>query len=219
MNSVLADLRRIQEAEQLGRVPNPSQQFVGGDGETEVEQEELWVRGKDTATSLRQNAPHVAGAGATAGISESAPTCSVNFGRALPITKTRTKIGLDIGERQRHGFFDGLGTASEVRRTFPIYPIAIPDDGLSFPPFAHLARFQLRRHLAGDHFTNTTDHIRTSTKMASIDIGATSWRRVEVGRVLKLESGSLATIVEIIDHKRVRGNRPLPRPRRHSGCV
>jgi len=41
--------------------------------------------------------------------------------------------------------------------------------------------------------------------MASIDIGATSWRRVEVGRVLKLESGSLATIVEIIDHKRVRG--------------
>ncbi|EAQ89653.1 hypothetical protein CHGG_06272 [Chaetomium globosum CBS 148.51] len=38
--------------------------------------------------------------------------------------------------------------------------------------------------------------------MASIDIEATSWRRVEVGRVLKLESGSLATIVEIIDHKR-----------------
>ncbi|KAH6630432.1 ribosomal protein L14-domain-containing protein [Chaetomium sp. MPI-SDFR-AT-0129] len=38
--------------------------------------------------------------------------------------------------------------------------------------------------------------------MASIDIGATSWRRVEVGRVLKLENGSLATIVEIIDHKR-----------------
>ncbi|KAK4155312.1 ribosomal protein L14-domain-containing protein [Chaetomidium leptoderma] len=38
--------------------------------------------------------------------------------------------------------------------------------------------------------------------MATIDIGATSWRRVEVGRVLKLESGSLATIVEIIDHKR-----------------
>ncbi|KAK4162000.1 ribosomal protein L14-domain-containing protein [Cladorrhinum sp. PSN259] len=38
--------------------------------------------------------------------------------------------------------------------------------------------------------------------MADINIGATSWRRVEVGRVLKLESGSLATIVEIIDHKR-----------------
>jgi large subunit ribosomal protein L14e len=48
--------------------------------------------------------------------------------------------------------------------------------------------------------------------MASIEIGATSWRRVEVGRVLKLESGSLATIVEIIDHKRVRGTRPLPSP-------
>ncbi|GAB1311658.1 Ribosomal protein L14-domain-containing protein [Madurella fahalii] len=38
--------------------------------------------------------------------------------------------------------------------------------------------------------------------MAEINIGATSWRRVEVGRVLKLESGSLAAIVEIIDHKR-----------------
>jgi large subunit ribosomal protein L14e len=44
--------------------------------------------------------------------------------------------------------------------------------------------------------------------MASIEIGATSWRRVEVGRVLKLENGGLATIVEIIDHKRVCGTRP-----------
>lgn len=44
--------------------------------------------------------------------------------------------------------------------------------------------------------------------MASIEIGATSWRRVEVGRVLRLENGSLATIVEIIDHKRVRGDPP-----------
>lgn len=41
--------------------------------------------------------------------------------------------------------------------------------------------------------------------MAEISIGATTWRRVEVGRVLKLEGGSLATIVEIIDHKRVCG--------------
>jgi large subunit ribosomal protein L14e len=48
--------------------------------------------------------------------------------------------------------------------------------------------------------------------MASIDIGATSWRRVEVGRVLKLENGGLATIVEIIDHKRVRGTRPTSPP-------
>ncbi|CAP67538.1 uncharacterized protein PODANS_1_14350 [Podospora anserina S mat+] len=38
--------------------------------------------------------------------------------------------------------------------------------------------------------------------MAELNIGATAWRRVEVGRVLKLESGSLAAIVEIIDHKR-----------------
>lgn len=40
--------------------------------------------------------------------------------------------------------------------------------------------------------------------MAEINVEATSWRRVEVGRVLKLENGSLAAIVEIIDHKRVR---------------
>ena len=39
--------------------------------------------------------------------------------------------------------------------------------------------------------------------MSEIQIGASSWRRVEVGRVLKLESGRLAVIVEIIDHKRV----------------
>lgn len=53
--------------------------------------------------------------------------------------------------------------------------------------------------------------------MASIDIAATSWRNVEVGRVLKLENGGLATIVEIIDHKRVCGNPPLPRPPRQHG--
>lgn len=40
--------------------------------------------------------------------------------------------------------------------------------------------------------------------MAEINIEATSWRRIEVGRVLKLENGGLAAIVEIIDHKRVR---------------
>ncbi|KAK4102960.1 hypothetical protein N658DRAFT_495035 [Parathielavia hyrcaniae] len=38
--------------------------------------------------------------------------------------------------------------------------------------------------------------------MASIEIGATNWRRIEVGRVLKLENAGLAVIVEIIDHKR-----------------
>lgn len=86
--------------------------------------------------------PHMWLSGCT---SEPAPTRSANFGRALPITKTRTKIGLDIGERQRHGFFDGLGTASKVRRAFPIYSLVIPTDELSFPPFALLAPFQLRR--------------------------------------------------------------------------
>jgi len=39
---------------------------------------------------------------------------------------------------------------------------------------------------------------------SEIQIGSSSWRRIEVGRVLKLENGTLAAIVEIIDHKRVR---------------
>jgi hypothetical protein len=44
--------------------------------------------------------------------------------------------------------------------------------------------------------------------MANIDIKATSWKLVEVGRVLLIRkgpcTGKLAVIVEIIDHKRVR---------------
>ena len=44
--------------------------------------------------------------------------------------------------------------------------------------------------------------------MANIDIKATSWKLVEVGRVLLIrkgpDNGKLAAIVEIIDHKRVR---------------
>jgi len=43
--------------------------------------------------------------------------------------------------------------------------------------------------------------------MANIDIKATSWKLVEVGRVLLIRkgpyTGKLAVIVEIIDHKRV----------------
>jgi large subunit ribosomal protein L14e len=42
---------------------------------------------------------------------------------------------------------------------------------------------------------------------ANIDIKTTSWKLVEVGRVVLIRSGpytgKLATIVEIIDHKRV----------------
>jgi len=48
---------------------------------------------------------------------------------------------------------------------------------------------------------------------SQIEIGASSWRRVEVGRVLKLETGSLATIVEIIDHKRVLVDGPSSDPK------
>jgi large subunit ribosomal protein L14e len=56
--------------------------------------------------------------------------------------------------------------------------------------------------------------------MATLEIGATNWRRVEVGRVLRLENGNLATIVEIIDHKRVRGTRTSAETaRRQSRCV
>ncbi|KAL2169710.1 hypothetical protein VTG60DRAFT_5763 [Thermothelomyces hinnuleus] len=49
--------------------------------------------------------------------------------------------------------------------------------------------------------------------MASIEIGATTWRRVQVGRVLKLENGSLAAIVEIVDHKRVLVDGPSSDPK------
>ncbi len=39
--------------------------------------------------------------------------------------------------------------------------------------------------------------------MSDVKIDASSWRNVEVGRVVVLPTGSLAAIVEIIDHKRV----------------
>ncbi|KAK3363353.1 ribosomal protein L14-domain-containing protein [Lasiosphaeria hispida] len=48
--------------------------------------------------------------------------------------------------------------------------------------------------------------------MAEIKIGASSWRNVEVGRVLKLENGTLAAIVEIIDHKRALVDGPSSDP-------
>jgi large subunit ribosomal protein L14e len=45
--------------------------------------------------------------------------------------------------------------------------------------------------------------------MGDAEIKASSWRLVEVGRVCLIHGGpsdgKLATIVEIIDHKRVRG--------------
>lgn len=44
--------------------------------------------------------------------------------------------------------------------------------------------------------------------MAEIDIKVSSWKLVEVGRVVLIRSGpytgKLATIVEIVDHRRVR---------------
>ena len=52
--------------------------------------------------------------------------------------------------------------------------------------------------------------------MGDADITTSQWRLVEVGRVVLFSQGPyqgrLATIVEIIDHKRVRGTRPLPSP-------
>jgi len=45
--------------------------------------------------------------------------------------------------------------------------------------------------------------------MGDAEIKASSWRLVEVGRIVLIHGGpsdgKLATIVEIIDHKRVRG--------------
>ncbi|KAK0729988.1 ribosomal protein L14-domain-containing protein [Lasiosphaeris hirsuta] len=49
--------------------------------------------------------------------------------------------------------------------------------------------------------------------MAEIKIGSSSWRSVEVGRVLKLENGTLAAIVEIIDHKRALVDGPSSDPK------
>lgn len=44
--------------------------------------------------------------------------------------------------------------------------------------------------------------------MANIDLKATSWKLVEIGRVVLIRrgpyTGKLAVIVEIIDHRRVR---------------
>ncbi|KAK1833197.1 ribosomal protein L14-domain-containing protein [Podospora conica] len=48
--------------------------------------------------------------------------------------------------------------------------------------------------------------------MSEIQIGQSSWRRIEVGRVLKLETGTLAVIVEIIDHKRALVDGPSSEP-------
>ncbi|KAK0613092.1 ribosomal protein L14-domain-containing protein [Bombardia bombarda] len=49
--------------------------------------------------------------------------------------------------------------------------------------------------------------------MAEIQVGSSSWRRIELGRVLKLENGSLAAIVEIIDHKRALVDGPSSDPK------
>jgi large subunit ribosomal protein L14e len=49
---------------------------------------------------------------------------------------------------------------------------------------------------------------RTSVTMGDVDVTASAWRLVEVGRVVLFSSGKyegrLAAIVQIIDHKRVR---------------
>jgi KOW motif len=60
--------------------------------------------------------------------------------------------------------------------------------------------------------TTKTERLTLATEptltMSGIDIKPAGWKLVEVGRVVLLRSGphagKLATIVEIIDHKRVR---------------
>lgn len=51
--------------------------------------------------------------------------------------------------------------------------------------------------------------------MGDVTISAPTWRLVEVGRVVLIQegpdAGRLATIVEIIDHKRVRYHRVCDR--------
>lgn len=56
--------------------------------------------------------------------------------------------------------------------------------------------------------------------MPEIEIYASKWRLVEVGRVVLFThgpyTGRLATIVEIIDHKRVRNTFPVLVHHKHS---
>ena len=89
---------------------------------------------------------------------------SANFGRALPITTTRTKIGLDTGARQRHGYFDGLGTAPRGMPSISHLPSCNPRRRTTIPAICASPRFSLRRHLAGSQPANTTDHIERRPK-------------------------------------------------------
>ena len=87
---------------------------------------------------------------------------------------------------------------------FEVKTIAIPI-GTSFRQIAQYVLFTLSRD------TNLTTNILSSASanMGDADIKTSSWRLVEVGRVVLVHGGpsdgKLATIVEIVDHKRVCG--------------
>lgn len=56
--------------------------------------------------------------------------------------------------------------------------------------------------------TNILFSIQSDSITMAAEISASNWKNVEVGRIVLLQegpyAGRLATIVEIIDHKRVR---------------
>jgi len=78
-----------------------------------------------------------------------------------------------------------------------------PKDNSTNPP-SESATIAIDKRL---HQTNSSGS--ESITMGDAEIKASSWRLVEVGRIVLIHGGpsdgKLATIVEIIDHKRVRG--------------
>lgn len=93
--------------------------------------------------------------------------------------------------------------ASDLRRqllTSPTQPGTVPPS--SAPAIQHLENFR-------PNFANPDP--TTIDKMGDVDVTASQWRLVEVGRVVLFVSGpyagKLAAIAEIVDHKRVRLHR------------
>ena len=76
------------------------------------------------------------------------------------------------------------------------------------PTTNHSTSFPVRLRYLPRSFTRPNKHYSTTDEMGDANITTSAWRLVEVGRVVLFNEGvyegRLATIVEIIDHKRVR---------------
>ncbi len=75
-------------------------------------------------------------------------------------------------------------------------------------PLRHIAQY-VQKHTCTSWESFTDARIPESITMGDAEISASSWRLVEVGRIVLIHDGpsegKLATIVEIIDHRRVCG--------------